>query len=144
MITSALRALWDEPRVPSPPGIPWWDRVLAAVLVPAALVEGLVRDDVPWPAYSIVLAMVCPIALLWRTQHPLAMLVLGFGAQTLAAVGPALAGEPYGVLYVTAVVLLLPYSLARWRCSLWRWQSPSWQSDYRWITTENHSQLVVE
>ena len=114
MSTGALGALWDEPQVPAPAGIPRWDRVLAAVLVPLALVEGLVRDDLPWPAYSIVLAMVCPIALLWRTQHPLAMLVLGFGAQTLASVGPVLAGQPYGVLTMTACVLLLPYSLVRW------------------------------
>lgn len=109
-----LRALWDEPPVPAPPGIPWWDRALGAVLVPAALVEGLVRDDVPWPAYSIALAMVCPVALLWRTRHPLAMLVVSYGAQTLAGVGPALAGEPYGVLVVTSCVLLCAYSLARW------------------------------
>lgn len=114
MSTSVLGTLWDEPRVPAPAGIPHWDRLLATVLVPVALVEGLVREDLPWPAYSIVLAMVCPIALLWRTQHPLAMLVLGFGAQTLAAAGPVLAGQPYGVLNMTACVLLLPYSLVRW------------------------------
>ena len=42
------------------------------------------------------------------------MLVLAFGAQTLAGVGPALAGLDYGVLNATAVVLLFPYSLARW------------------------------
>jgi signal transduction histidine kinase len=88
--------------------------VLAAVLVPAALVEGVARDDVVWPAFSIALAMVCPLALLWRTDHPLAMLVIGYGAQTLAWVGPAPGGEEYGVLYVTSCVLLLPYSLARW------------------------------
>lgn len=114
MSTSALKALWDEARVPAPSDIPRWDRGLAAVLVPVALVEGLVREDLPSPAYSIVLAMVCPIALLWRAQHPLAMLVLGVGAQTLASVGPVLAGQPYGVLYMTACVLLLPYSLVRW------------------------------
>jgi hypothetical protein len=42
------------------------------------------------------------------------MLVLAFGAQTLAGVGPAVAGLGDGTLYTTAVVLLLPYSLARW------------------------------
>lgn len=114
MSTSALGALWNEPRLAAPAGVPRGDRVLAAVLVPVALVEGLVRDDLPWPAYSIALAIICPIALLWRTRHPLAMLVIGFGAQTLASVGPVLAGQPYGVLSMTACVLLLPYSLARW------------------------------
>lgn len=126
MSTSALKALWDEARVPAPSDIPRWDRGLAAVLVPVALVEGLVREDLPSPAYSIVLAMVCPIALLWRAQHPLAMLVLGVGAQTLASVGPVLAGQPYGVLYMTACVLLLPYSLVRWGRagrSYWGWST---------------------
>lgn len=113
-VASAVRALWDEPRIPAPGGSRWWDRVLAAVLVPAALVEGFARDDVAWPAYSIALAMVCPLALLWRTQHPLAMLVIGYSAQTLAWVGPASGGEEPGVLYVTSCVLLFPYSLARW------------------------------
>lgn len=114
MITGALRAVWDEPRVPAPLSRPWWDVALVAALVPTALVEGIVREDVPWPPYSIVLTMVCVIAVLWRTQYPLGMLLLAFGAQTLAEVGPAVAGLNDGALYTTAVVLLLPYSLARW------------------------------
>ncbi len=114
MVRSALRALWDEPAVPAPAGVPWWDKALAAVLVPAALVEGLLRSDVPWPAYSILLAMVCPVALLWRSHRPLAALLAGYGAQTLAGLGPALAGRDHGVLDVTSCVLLFPYSLTRW------------------------------
>ena len=114
MITGALRAVWDEPRVPAPPSRPWWDVALVAALVPTALIEGIVRDEVPWPPYTIVLTMVCAIAVLWRAQHPLGMLLLAFGAQTLAGVGPAVAGLDEGVLYSSAVVLLLPYSLARW------------------------------
>ena len=114
MITGALRAVWDEPRVPAPLSRPWWDVALVAALVPTALIEGIVREDVPWPPYSIVLTMVCAIAVLWRAQYPLGMLLLAFGAQTLAEVGPAVAGLDDGTLYTTAVVLLLPYSLARW------------------------------
>lgn len=110
----ALGALWDEPRVPAPPSRPWWDAALVAALIPTALVEGIVRDDVPWPPYTIVLAMVCVIAVLWRARYPLWMLLLAFGAQTLAGVGPAVAGLDGGVLYTTAVVLLFPYSLGRW------------------------------
>jgi signal transduction histidine kinase len=54
------------------------------------------------------------VAVLWRARHPLGMLLVAFGAQTLAGVGPALAGLGYVVPYTTAVVLLFPYSLARW------------------------------
>ncbi len=42
------------------------------------------------------------------------MLILAFGAQTVAGVVPDLAGEPNAVLNTTAVVLLLAYSLGRW------------------------------
>jgi signal transduction histidine kinase len=114
VIARALRAVWDEPRVPPPPTRPRADVVLVAVLVPASLVEGVLRDDVPWPAYTIALAMVCAVAVLWRARYPLAMLLVSFGAQTLAGVGPALAGREQGVLYTTSVVLLFGYSLARW------------------------------
>ena len=114
VISKALRAVWDEPRVPAPATRPWWDIAVVAVLVPSAVLEGIARSDVPWPAYTIALSIVCALAVLWRAQYPLGMLVLAFGAQTLAGVGPALAGLDYGVLNATAVVLLFPYSLARW------------------------------
>ncbi len=106
--------MWDEPRVPEPLDRPWWDQVLVAVLVPMALAEGLLRSDVPWPPWSIGLAVVCVLAVLGRRSHPLTAVVLGFGAQTLAGLGPELAGLDPGVLDVTSVVLLLPYSLCRW------------------------------
>jgi signal transduction histidine kinase len=113
VISRVVRAVWDEQRVPAPPSRPWWDVALVAALVPTALIEGIARD-VPSPPYSIGLAMVCVVAVLWRRQYPLAMLLVAFGAQTLAGVGPALAGLDYFVLDTTAVVLLFPYSLARW------------------------------
>lgn len=106
--------MWDEPSVVPPPGVPWWDRALVAVLVPVALAEGLLRDDVPWPALNIGMALVCVVGLLWRRSHPLAATVAAFAAQSVAGLAPDLAGLPYGVLYVTSCVLLYPYSLARW------------------------------
>jgi signal transduction histidine kinase len=109
-----LRAVWDEPRVVAPPGSTWWDRALVAGLVPVAVLEGLLRPDVVWPWWHIGWAIVCVVTLLWRPHRPLAMLVVGYSAQTAAGVVPALRGEPYSVLDVTAVVLLLAYSLGRW------------------------------
>lgn len=114
VLRSALRSLWSEPRVDAPEGTAWWDEVLVAVLVPVAVLEGVLRSDVPWPPYSIALALVCVVAIWWRRSHPLAMVLVAFGAQTLAGVLPELAGQPYGVLNVTACVLLFPYSLLRW------------------------------
>ncbi|WP_372595331.1 sensor histidine kinase [Actinotalea sp.] len=117
VVQNALLALWQEPRVPVPvvPGrTARLELVAIALLAVAAPVEGLSRTAVPWPLYSIGLAVVCILALLWRVQRPLVAVVIGFGAQTLAGLGPAVVGREYGVLNVTACVLVLTYSLARW------------------------------
>lgn len=115
VIRRALRALWSEPAIEAPPPTPpWWDLALVAVLVPASVVEGTARDDVPWAPVTVALAVVCVASLLWRRSHPLVAVIVGIGAQTLAGVGPELAGLDEGVLLTTAVVLALPYSLCRW------------------------------
>ena len=114
VLRSALRSLWREPCVEAPDGVARWDELLVAVLLPAALLEGLLGTDVPWPPFSIATAMVCVVAIWWRRSRPLAATLVAFGAQTLSGVAPHLAGLDYGVLYVTSCVLLFPYSLARW------------------------------
>lgn len=114
MIATALRAVWDEPRVEPPAGRPWWDWAIVAVLVPVTLLEGALTPDVPWRPVTTALALVCVLALLWRRTHPLAALVVAFGAQTVAGVGPNLTGVEDHVLQTTACVLLFPYSLTRW------------------------------
>lgn len=112
-LRSGLRVVWDEPQVPAPARVPWWDLALAALLVVASVVEGLVRA-VPWPGWHIALAAAVATTVTWRSRHPLVALLVAFGAQTLAGVVPALAGEPYAVLNTTSVLLLLAYSLGRW------------------------------
>lgn len=116
VVTRTLSAVWEAPRVPAPARGPWWrvDVVLVAVLVPTAVVEVFARDDVPWPPYTLTLTLVGVVAVLWRTCRPLLAVVVAYGAQTLAGVVPALAGEAYGIPYTNAVVLLLAYSLSRW------------------------------
>lgn len=114
MVGGPLRALWNEPRAVAPAGTPWWDRALVAGLVPLTALEAGLRSDMVWPVWHAAWALVCVATLLWRTHRPLEMLILAFGAQTVAGVVPALAGEPNAVLNTTAVVLLLAYSLGRW------------------------------
>lgn len=114
MIATALRTVWAEPRVEPPAGRPWWDWAIVAVLVPTTLLEGALTPDVPWRPLTTALALVCVLALLWRRAHPLAALVVAFGAQTVAGVGPNLTGVDDHVLQTTACVLLFPYSLTRW------------------------------
>ncbi len=114
MVTDPLRALWNEPAAIPAPGMTWWDRALVAGLVPLTVLEAGLRADVVWPTWQAMWAVVCVATLLWRPHRPLAMLVIAFTAQTVAGVVPVLVGEPNSVLDVTAVVLLLAYSLGRW------------------------------
>jgi signal transduction histidine kinase len=114
MADGALRALWNEPRAEAPPGIPWWDRALVAGLLPLTVLEAWLRPDVVWPVWHAAWALVCVATLLWRAHRPLLMTLLVYTAQTVAGVVPALAGERHSVLNVTAVVLLVAYSLGRW------------------------------
>lgn len=83
------------------------------VLVPVGVAEAILRSDLTRPPVAFVLGMVPVLALLWRRTSPLAVVIVAFGAQTIADLVPPLgASEPF--LYVTACVLLLPYALLRW------------------------------
>jgi signal transduction histidine kinase len=100
--------------VPDPPTRVWRDWVLVAVLVPSAVLEGLLRDDVVWRPVAIVLALGLLIPLMWRRTNPLVAVAAAFGAIIVVDVA-ALLGDagPVG-LDTNAYVLLLPYSLFRW------------------------------
>ena len=111
---TAARSLWAEPRAPEPPARVWRDWVLVAVLVPTAVLEGLLREDLAWPAVAIVVALVAISTLLWRRTRPLLAVAVAFGSIGAAAVAELLwADEPVG-LYTSICVLLLPYALFRW------------------------------
>ncbi|MBO3736843.1 sensor histidine kinase [Actinoplanes flavus] len=100
-------AAWNEPRAtPPPPVRVWRDWALAGLLLPAVVVEGVVRSA---PAGVLFAVAVVPLVW-WRRQRPLLMLALGFGACT---VEPFLTGSP-SLLSMAVVLLLLPYALFRW------------------------------
>jgi signal transduction histidine kinase len=88
--------------------------VLVAVLVPTAVLEGLLREDLVWPAVATVLALVAISTLLWRRTRPLLAVAVAFGSIGTVAVAELVwADEPVG-LYTSICVLLLPYALFRW------------------------------
>jgi signal transduction histidine kinase len=115
MVRDTVRTLWAEPRAAEPPARVWRDWVLVAVLVPTALLEGLLRDDVVWRPVSVLLGVALPWTLLWRRTHPLAAVVAAFGTIILTDIA-SVVGDAGGVvgLNTTIFILLFPYSLVRW------------------------------
>ena len=87
---NAVRSLWAEPRVPDPPTRVWRDWALVAVLVPTAVLEGILRDEVVWRPVALVLALGLVFPLLWRRTHPLAAVAVAFGAVIAVDVARAL------------------------------------------------------
>ncbi|MEV6816957.1 histidine kinase [Micromonospora sp. NPDC051296] len=106
-----LRSLWDEPRPPGAPRRVWRDWLLVAVLVPAALLEGLLRADLPWRAVTVVVTVGLVPTLLWRRTRPLLMVVIAFGTCALV---PLLTDRDALDLNVLVYVPLLAYALFRW------------------------------
>lgn len=109
-----VRRLWAEPRVPDPPPPQWWDWALAAVLVPVAVLEGVLHDDLVWPVASVVLVVALLPTLLWRRTHPLATVVVAFGTVAITEIVSQSMGVDWEGLGTAVFVLLLPYALLRW------------------------------
>ncbi|GAA0448948.1 two-component sensor histidine kinase [Actinoplanes capillaceus] len=98
--------LWTPRPTPPPPERVRRDWLLVAVLIPAVIVESVVRSS---PVGALVGIAVVPL-LLWRRQRPLLMLAINFGVCT---VEPFLTGSS-SFLTLAAALLLLPYALFRW------------------------------
>lgn len=106
-----IRSIWDEPRPPHPPARVWRDWVLIAVLIPAAVLEGVLSPDVPWRVLTIVVTVGLLLTLLWRRTRPLLMVAIAFGSTTIVSL---ITGTDTPTLDVQAFVLLLVYALFRW------------------------------
>ncbi len=110
----ALRSLWAEPRPPQPRARARQDWLLVVALVGWSLVETVLRDDLAWPPAALAVAVVVALTLLWRRTHPLASVVVAFGALTAFDLARQAAGVESWGLNSIAGALVLPYSLFRW------------------------------
>lgn len=107
---SAIRSVWDEPRPADPPARVWRDRVLVAVVVAGALIEGFARTDVPERWLEVVTVVVLAPTLLWRRTHPLLMVAVAYSASAV----PALVLGRELDLASNVFMLVLAYALFRW------------------------------
>ncbi|WP_327581222.1 sensor histidine kinase [Nonomuraea sp. NBC_00507] len=106
-----LRSLWNEPRAPNPPRRVWRDWALVGVLVPVAVLEGVMRPDLSWRALSVTVTVGLAFTLLWRRTRPLLMVLIIFAATSLA---PLFTGGAAIEMYTMAYVLVVLYALFRW------------------------------
>ncbi|MGV9773098.1 sensor histidine kinase [Streptosporangium sp. NPDC003464] len=106
-----FRSVWDEPRPADPPSRVWRDWALVGVLVPVAILEGVLRPDLPWRAVSLIVTVGLVPTLLWRRTRPLLMVAIVFTTTSLA---PLLTAGDAPETYTLAYVLIVLYSLFRW------------------------------
>ncbi|MFN0028757.1 MAG: histidine kinase [Acidimicrobiales bacterium] len=114
MIRNAALALWAEPRAPDPPVRVWRDWALIAVLLPAALAEAIVRDDLVWRGVSLAVVVAIVPLLLWRRTHPLVGATVAFGTFAILIVWSLVVDVYWEGLNTAVFALLFPYSLVRW------------------------------
>ncbi|QBR92930.1 sensor histidine kinase [Nocardioides euryhalodurans] len=113
-MSNPLRALLEEPRPSAPPVRVRRDWALLAAVAVFAVLEGVLREDLPLPVLSVVLTVALAPLLLWRRTHPLAVVVTTFGAIAVVDLVLVVADAPVLDVYTMLYVLVLPYALFRW------------------------------
>src|SRR3954464_5453851 len=114
MATSALHALWVEPRPTNAPDPGPRDWALVAALVGWSLVEVVLRRDLaPGPVLLLyALAVLGPLP--WRRTHPLVAVAVSFGTLTIVDIVRIVTGSHGVLLSSIAAALILAYALCRW------------------------------
>ena len=107
---SAIRSVWDEPPAADPPVRVWRDWALVGVVVPALVIEGLARPDLPWRWLQVAAALVLVPTLLWRRTHPLLAVV----GTTVVSTTVMLVTGSSGDLITAVYGAVLVYALFRW------------------------------
>ena len=91
------------------------DWLLVSSVVVAALLEGLLRDDVRWRPAVIAVVVGIAFTLPWRRVHPFPMMATAFGTVSVVQVASiATAGASVVDLSTGIFVLVLVYAVFRW------------------------------
>ncbi len=113
-MSNPLRSLLEEPRPSAPPARVWRDWALLAVVTVSAVLEGVLREDLPLPGLSVALTVGLAPLLLWRRTHPLAVVATAFGVTAVVDIGLIAADAPALDMNTMVYFLVFPYSLFRW------------------------------
>lgn len=114
VLKDVVRSVVAEPAVADPPPTDWRDWVLVVGLVPVALVEAVLRDELVWPVASVGVTLGLLPTLLIRRSRPLLALLLVFGTISIIDIASVIAGVQWEGLGTTVYVLLLVYAVFRW------------------------------
>ncbi|WP_343072653.1 sensor histidine kinase [Sphaerisporangium rubeum] len=115
VVWDAVTSLWAEPAGRNPPARGRGDRVYAALVVAGVVLETVLRRDLAWRPVAVVFGCGLAVAVLFRRTHPLPSVAFAFGTFAALDVAAFVAGTEPMVLYSGWVVLVLAYSLFRWR-----------------------------
>lgn len=114
MVSTALRALWAEPRPAHAPARMSRDWALVAVVASWSIVETVLREHLAWRPIVLAVGVLIALTLPWRRAHPLRAVVVAFGTLTAVDVARVVSADDTGLLFSTGALLLLPYALFRW------------------------------
>ncbi len=110
-VLGLFRSIWEEPRFPNPPPRTWRDWALVCLVAAIAVLEGVFRSDLPWPALSVIVTVGLLPTVLWRRTRPLPMVTIAFvGCGLVAGLTGGAVPQNYALLYL----FILPYALYRW------------------------------
>ncbi len=113
-VSNPLRSVLEEPRPSAPPARVWRDWALLAVVTVAGVLEGVLREDLPLPGWSVALAVGLAPLVLWRRTHPFAVVATAFGVITVVDIGLIAADAPALEMHSMVYFLVFPYALFRW------------------------------
>ena len=85
-----------------------------AILVPLALLEGLLSEELAGRPIAIALGVVSLSMIALRRTHPFGAFATAFGVAIAATAIELAGGFDLGALHTSVAILLLPYSLFRW------------------------------
>ncbi len=114
VITSTLRSVLAEPRVPDAPTRVWRDWLIAGAIVIGSVIEMLTRRDVPWPIPTLLASVAVAATVFPRRQHPLAMTIIVLGTVNALSLAVWIVQDQVSGYYSMAFLLVVPYSLYRW------------------------------
>ncbi|WP_277212855.1 sensor histidine kinase [Isoptericola croceus] len=114
MQRTGVRRLLDRGPAPgaAPPRRRDW--LLGGALVTVAVLEGVLRTDVVWPAATVAVTVVALAALPWRRVHPLGLVALATLGGSALELSQLAAGHVPTTLYTAVALILAPYALFRW------------------------------